>query len=311
MLRANNSNTNFQPQSMLRYLACSLLFVGSIGAWAQNWEDQFIAAFHQQDSLAQRQVLQQWEKAQPNNAELMTMYYNYYMQRARREIVQVFSTPPDGEALELRNEKGELSGYMGSEIFYEKAQTQQAIAWLDRALQSYPNRLDIRFGKIYALGLIEDWQPFTTAILEAIAHGKKINHHWLWKNNEAVDEAADFFAGSIQDYQVDLFNTQDDELLNNVRTIARQLLEQFPNHIESLSNIVVSYMYEKKYEQALPYLERAIQVDPEDAILVNNMAELQKRMGHYNEARRYYQRLIELIPEEKAQIENAIRQLPQ
>jgi len=74
------------------------------------------------------------------------------------------------------------------------------------------------------------------------------DNQWTWANNENQENGKDFFLSSLQDYQVQLYNTGNDDLLLNMREIANEVLKFYPNHIESLSNLSITYLLTGEYD---------------------------------------------------------------
>jgi len=77
---------------------------------------------------------------------------------------------------------------------------------------------------------------------------------------------------SIQSYQLRLYNTGNDDLLENMREIANEVLKHYPNHIPSLSNISISYLLTGKFDKAIETLLKAEKINPKDFIVLSNIA---------------------------------------
>ena len=57
---------------------------------------------------------------------------------------------------------------MGSNSYYSEKELQKAFKKIDEGISNFPNRLDMRFGKIYVLGLVENWEDFTAEIIKTV-----------------------------------------------------------------------------------------------------------------------------------------------
>src|SRR6185369_9270688 len=204
-------------------------------------------------------------------------YFNFYTRKSRREIVTLNAKKHDGGFLELTDSTGKKVGTMGSDIYYDEAILQKGFEYIDRGIAFYPGRLDMRFGKIYMLGKIENFSEFTKLIVETIDYGNKIKNGWSWKEAKPLEDAENFFLNSLQDYVVTIYNTEDDSLLLYIRQIAERVLKYYPNHVESLANISLTYLVVGEYDKALPNLLKAEIIAPKDIIVLNNIAEVYKR----------------------------------
>jgi tetratricopeptide (TPR) repeat protein len=78
-----------------------------------------------------------------------------------------------------------------------------------------------------------------------------------------------------------------------MREISEQILKYYPNHVESLSNISVSYLLTGEYEKALIPLLKAEKIDPKDAIVLSNIAQAYKLKEDKENAIKYYKKTIE------------------
>jgi tetratricopeptide (TPR) repeat protein len=262
--------------------------------FGQNYHEEFGKYFQPGDTIKQLEILTKWETATPKDPELFTSYFNYYFSKSRDEIlVLAAGKPPKGEqALILKDSKSKEAGYIGSQVDYGQLDLQKAFSKINQGIELFPNRLDMRFGKIYVLGQIKDWTNFTSEIIRAIDYSSKNSNKWTWTNNMKQQGGKDFFLSSLQDYQMQLYNTGDDGLLSNMQDIANVVLKYYPDHIESLSNLSIAYLVTKKYEKALVPLLKAEKLNQKDFIVLTNIAYAYKENGEKGQAIKYYERVL-------------------
>jgi len=211
---------------------------------------------------------------------------------------------------QLIDSTNQVAGFISSKINYNKSNLKQAFESIDKGINLYPNRLDMRFGKIYVLGQIRDWRSFTDEIIVTINYSSKNDNNWTWALNEKKQNGKEFFLGSLQDYQMQLYDTMDDDLLKNMQEIAQAVLNLYPNHIESLSNLSIAYLVEKKYEKALIPLKKAEDVNPNDFIVLNNLAYAYRELNNKEKAIEYYKKVIKFGDKQaKEQAEKEIEKL--
>jgi tetratricopeptide (TPR) repeat protein len=260
----------------------------------QNFKAQFDKLCQEGDTAKQIQLLSKWESANPEDPELFTSYFNYYFLKSRQEFVSLKANQPMGESLQLQDSTGQVEGFLGSEIVYNLKVLQKGLEKIDEGIKMYPDRLDMRFGKIYALGQAEDWENFTNEIVKTIQYSKENNNDWTWTFNEKKENGKEFFLGSIQGYQVNLYDTENDELLKNMRTIAEEILKIYPDHIESLSNISLTYLLTGEYDKGIEALLKAEKIDPTDGIVLSNIAHGYKLKGDIENSIKYYEKMLKL-----------------
>lgn len=277
----------------------TFLLLSSI-CFGQDFGSEFLKYCLEGDESKQLKILEKWEKADPNNPELFTSYFNYYFSQSRQEFVSLTTDQPDGESLSLQDSTGKTAGFLGSQISYNQETLKKAFDKIEQGIKLYPNRLDMRFGKIYAQGQLEDWENFTDEIVRTIRYSSENKNQWVWTNNEKKKDGKEILLSSLQDYQLSLYNTGDDKLLINMRTIAEEILKYYPNHVASLSNLSITYLLTGEYEKGIEPLLRAEKLDPTDAIVLSNIAQGYKLKGEKEKAIQYYKKAIKHGDEQTA-----------
>ena len=112
---------------------------------------------------------------------------------------------------------------------------------------------------------------------------------WTWDDNKPLDDPKEFMLSSIQSYQIQLYNTENDSLLDNMKRIAETVLKYYPDHIESLSNLSIVFMLQEQYDKALEPLLKAEKLDSKDFIVLSNIAQAYKLKGDNKNAIKYYE----------------------
>ncbi len=292
----------------MKYIISFLsILLYSTSIFGQDYKSDFIKYCQDGDTTKQFETLISWESEDPKNPELFTSYFNYYFLKSKQEVLSLSTEEPKGESLSLQDSTGKTAGFLGSSSYFNPETFNKGIDKIDEGIKLYPNRLDMRFGKIYMLGLVKNWQGFTDEIVKAIKFSRINNNKWTWTNNEKKENGKDFLLSSIQDYQLTLYNTDNDDLLTNMRTIAQEILKFYPNHIESLSNLSVTYLLTDEYDKGIEPLLRAEKIDPTDAIVLVNIAQGYKLKGDKSTAIEYYEKVIK--HGEESSIEYAKQQI--
>ena len=260
--------------------------------FSQNYQSEFEKYCQTNDTINQLKILTQWESENPKDAELYTSYFNYHFMKSRQELLSLSSDQPNGESLALTDSLNQTAGFLGSQIHYNEFELKKGFSKIDEGIQLYPNRLDMRFGKIYALGEVSDWGNFTSEIIKTIEHSATNANNWTWTNHEKKEGGKKEFLLSIQTYQLQLYNTGNDDLLQNMRAIANEVLKYYPNHVESLSNISITYLLTEDYDKGIEALLKAEKIDPKDYIVLANIAHAYKLKGEKEKSITYYKKVI-------------------
>ena len=261
---------------------------------AQTYRETFLEHFKAKDSTAVVELLTKWEQEKPDDPELFVSYFNYYFNEGRQEVLTLQDGPPPGEeeVLQIQDSTGEVEGYFGSTILYDRELVNKGFEYINRGIAKYPERLDMRFGKIYTLGQVEDWPAFTKEVIQTIAYSDEIKNQWTWSNGEPLEGGSEFFLSSIQDYQLQLFYTEEDSLLVNMRQIAEEILRYYPEDVPSLSNLSITYLLTEEYDKGLEPLFKAEKLNPKDAVVLANIARAYVLKGDDKRALKYYKKVV-------------------
>ncbi|WP_124978853.1 tetratricopeptide repeat protein [Nonlabens xiamenensis] len=261
---------------------------------AQDFKSEFNTYFVNQDTLNQRLVLDKWEDAKPDDIDLKISLLNYHFRKSREEVINMTTDAPQGAGLAIQDSLGNEKAYLSSHFVFDLSELEKGLSKIDEAIKDHPDRLDLRFGKTYVLGQVPLWERFTQEILITVVYSQKNDNQWLWADNEKLTEGQDFLLGSIQDYQLQLYNTSDDSLLENMRRIAFQVLKFYPTHVESWSNIAITYSLQGEFDQAIFYLRKAEEINPSDTIVLGNLANNYQQLDQLDKAESYLLKVIDL-----------------
>ncbi len=269
------------------------LIIVVMTAWAQDFQADFVKSFNAKDTTAQIEILEKWQAADANDPELYVSYFNYYFVRSKQEMIMLEASPTGEQSLSIQDSSGQSVGFLNGGIYYDPVFFEKAIAIIDTGISRFPSRLDMRFGKIYVLGLKKDWDAHTNEIIKAIDDHFADSVQWTWSEGEAVEDRNDFFLSSVQDYQYDLYGTGDTSLLPKMGEIAQAVLNYHPEHVESLSNLSITYLLTDQFDKALVPLLKAEEIRPTDAIVLSNIAQAYFMMENKEKAILYYRKVIE------------------
>ncbi|MEO8146949.1 MAG: tetratricopeptide repeat protein [Bacteroidia bacterium] len=276
-------------QTIIFTILLAGLFQSAAG---QDFKQQFDDLCKKKDTAGEEKLLAQWQDKKPNDPELYVAYYNFYVQKSMKEMIGLEQQQKGENSLELKDSAGKVAGYMNDMVVYDDKYLRKGFEYIDKGIAMFPNRLDMRFGKIYILGKNENYKDFTDEIIKTIEYSNKNKNAWLWTDNKPQDEPKQFMLSAIQDYILQLYDTGDDTLLDNMKGISEAVLKYYPDHVESLSDLSIVYMLNKEYDKALEQLLKAEKIAPTDCIVLNNIAEAYKRKGDNANAITYYEKIL-------------------
>lgn len=275
----------------MKHLFLLLCTCAAIPIAAQSYQQQCNDLVSKKDTAAQRQLLEKWALADSSDAELYVAYFNYYANKSHSSMLELGRKPKGKEALTLTDSTKKTVGYLYGNSSFDPVILQKGFDWIDKGIQKFPARLDMRFGKVYMYGKVEDYEDFTTELVKAIDYSAVIKNKWSWSNGKPLNDPEKFLLGNVQTYVLQLYNTGNDSLLGNMKQISEAVLKQYPDHVESLSDLAIVYMLREQYDEALTALLKAEKLAPKDAIVLNNIAQAYKRKGDKKNAVTYYKKV--------------------
>jgi tetratricopeptide (TPR) repeat protein len=281
--------TTMIKQTLILIFSLTLIFNQATG---QTLKLQFNELVSKKDTVGQKELLEKWEKTDNNDPELFVAYFNYYVIKSKNEIITLGQNPKGKDVLQIMDQdtsKKEPVGFLYGDTYYNPDLLSKGFDWINKGIEKHPNRLDMQFGKIYMFGQIEDYENFTKEIIKTIDYSAINKNKWTWADSKPLDDPKEFMLSSIQNYQIQLYNTENDDLLDNMKRIAETVLKYYPDHIESLSNLSIVYMLQKQYDKALEPLLKAEKLNPKDYIVLSNIAQAYKLKGDTKNAIKYYE----------------------
>jgi tetratricopeptide (TPR) repeat protein len=278
--------------------------------FGQSKFEKFKQLYAIKDTTKIKMLLREWESANPNDPEFYTCAFNYYYSISKEEVLSLQNKNPNKDSYQLTDSTGKVAGYLTSNLGYNEARLKTAFGYIDKGIAKFPNRLDMRFGKIYLLGEFGEYRKFSDEILKTIEYSVTIKNKWLWTENNEKDDAENFMLSTVQAYLKQLFDANDDSLLTNMIQIGETTLKYYPKNVEILSTTAVAFMLTQKYDKAIVYLKQAEFIDPKDCIVLNNIAHTYKLIGDKANSIKYY-KLMEKYGDQrtKQQAESNIKQL--
>jgi len=258
---------------------------------AQSLKEQFARAFTKDDTITEIKILAAWSQSAHDDPDRYVYAFNYYVKRGLPDILSLTTTKPAGGAYELKDKNNNTAGYLGNATGFNPQFINQGLACIDSAIIKFPNRLDMRFGKVYVLKKISDYDKFTDEIVKAVEYGQTINNQWLWRDGKPLDDPEKSMLSTVQSYFLQLYGAGD-ENAPNMRRIAEAILKYYPDNVENLSDLSITYIIGKEYDKALPYLLRAEKIAPEDYIILNNIGYCYEQRGSKQNAIKYYELVV-------------------
>lgn len=269
-----------------------LFFISNI-AFGQSYVEKFNMLLKDNDSIQITNLLKEWEVKAPQDPEYYISAFNFYYSNCKQEEVYKKNTST------LSNHFNQHATNQIRIICTNIEFFQLAINTIEKGIERFPNRLDFRFGKCFALKEFELYKPLTEELIKTIHYSATNKNNWFWFENKAVDSPENFLLEAIQSYMIKLYSSEDIGLLTNMKLIGESALKYYPNNVPIISSTAVAYMLTQDYDKSIAYLKKAEALNPKDLIVINNLAHGYKLKGDKPAALKYYM-LSEFLSDDKS-----------
>ncbi len=246
------------------------------------------------DGVGVETVLNNWEKVDPENKELLLGRYAYYMTKA--QTVEVVTKPEKkylgGEAvLSLKDSLGN-DVYYFQQTTYDDSLFRIALDWLDKAIGLYPKEFYYRNVRCAALILYEGESP-------DMAHAYAANlidtyysdpSGWEYDGDPADEET---FLALVQQICYSFYSLGTPSGYKAFKSLSEKMLEFDENNTDFLSNVGTYYLVaENDSKTALKYYNRVLKIDPNDYAAAKNCVLIYKDQKNTKMEKKYLPMLI-------------------
>lgn len=208
--------------------------------------DQFVSLFDAKDTTAMARMLADWDR---NDPEYYACAVNYYLIKA------------------MEDEQG-----LG--ILYST---------FDKGISMFPDRLDIRVGKIRSL---IDFKRYDEAIAElctSLDYSVKNGNQWLWKRGKpASEDGQEFFIDLVHQFYSELEEAMDKK--EQLEKMVDKALSFYPADIRLRNDKVILLIERWEFEDAIDSLVSIRKDVPDDDVVNMNLGYLYYTSAQYDEA---------------------------
>lgn len=291
-------------------------------ATAQSPYKQFYDAVHESDTAAMTACILKIRSMNEQTAERYIAEYNYYFNLSTTYSGVVTSTEPpsveecpSGEVYTLTDSTGNVSGYMYYAHYWDLARVDSALDVINRGITLFPDRLDMRYGKIHLLQQLRRWDFFADEIHAVLDRTTQNNLQWQWPGLNGPIEGT--ITEGIFDYEKELFMAAvDDENADRkkqnillLRSIAEDLYRHFPKYVQNINMIAASYQVLEDHNTALSWLLKAEKVAPHDGVILSNIADTYYMLGDSKNEHKYLKKVIKYgTPDQKERAERYLKE---
>ncbi|HHW12051.1 MAG TPA: tetratricopeptide repeat protein [Firmicutes bacterium] len=193
-------------------------------------------------------------------------------------------------------------GYLYSEIVFDEEKMDLGLKYLDEGLKRHPARLDMHLGKLHALDKISRYEAGKEALLEMLNLSVELDNRWLYQDGVPLEDGYAFMLENIQGWINHYFNLEEERVHDYIIEICQRMIQLYPDCVYAYNNLGAICYYKNDYPEALAYFRQAAACNPEDTIVIKNIAHLARTIGDRELALEYYGKLMEYGNEEEKEM---------
>lgn len=247
-------------------------------------------------------VLNNWEKADSTNAKMLMGRFNYYFTKAQSSEVVTRPTKKYlgmDPILTLKDTTGADVHYYQVNVFDDELYG-EAVKAADKAMRTWPDRIDFRFMKANAYIAYEKESPdMALAYLQNLVKENSTGKAWEYDGAE-VDEY--FFEDAMQEYCFSFYSIGSPASHEAFRTLSEQLYALFPDNTGFLNNIGSYYLIKQEYKTALKQYDKVLKKQKDDYIAIQNAMLASRRLKNVKLEKKYLAMMVKYGPEKDSKL---------
>jgi len=276
-----------------------ILFLSSLAA-ENHYRDQFQELLLMGKKVALFDLLAKWEEETPDDIELYIAYFNYWI-----------NLNSQSEPIESKRYDDHIGHYI--EINYNEADVKTGMSYIHEAIKLYPDRLDLYLGPCSIYSQMKKYEELYSMISTIYHQSIENNHVWFWTDHTIIENNSinpenvvlERIYGYLGKMYEDIENTQE-----YIKKIIDLEVDLFPQNVRCLNNASQYYASVNDFDRTLELLFQANYIDPDDYVVVANIAYTYELQGDYSNSLIYYHQLMEFdISEAIEYAENGINRI--
>jgi len=290
-------------------LAAAMLFGVSFNASSQtlsskedylNRYNLLIARFGA-NGVGVETLLDKWEAAYPDDLDMLEARFAYYFTKSKTtQTISLTKSKYLGQApvLSLKDSLGVDHNYFEDNL-YDEETFGKAVSYLDKAIQTYQNRLDLRFIKSAAYFEYEKESPdMTLSFLKGLIDYNGQSHpKWEYPDYDKVTD--EDFANFIQEYCGSFYQLGSDSGWEAFKSLSEKMLQYQPKNTLFMTNIGTYYFaYKKDNKAALKQYNAVLKIKPDDYAAIKNCVLLARSQKDVKLQKKYLPMLVKYAPNE-------------
>ena len=250
-------------------------------------------------------LLDRWVAAYPDDVQMLTGKFSYWFSKSQTlQLVPKDQLKFLGEnpAVVLKDSTGANVNYF-QETMYDDEMFGEAQKALEKAIQLYPDRLDLRFLKVASLiGYEKESPDMALSSLKSLMIYNATQHpKWEYPGVDKVDN--EFFSAALQEYCYLFFRYGTPATYEAFKELSQQMLTYEPKNVLFLDNIGSYWLVARKDNKtAMKYYSKVLKIKADDLTAIKNIIILARNSNNVKLEKKYLPLLIKYTQDEKENI---------
>lgn len=250
-------------------------------------------------------LLDRWSAAYPDDVQMLVGKFSYWFSKSQTiQLVHKDGQKFLGEKpyVVLKDTTGCDVNYF-QETFYDDEMFGTAQKSLEKAIQLYPDRLDLRFLKIASLiGYEKESPDMALSSLKSLMVYNATQHpKWEYPGADNVDD--DFFSAALQEYCYLFFRYGTPSTYEAFRELSEQMLTTDPKNVLFLDNLGSYWLVARRDDKtALKYYTKVLKIKADDLTAIKNIIILARNSGNVKLEKKYLPLLIKYTGDESEKL---------
>ena len=250
-----------------------VLSAASVQALEQAQFDELLADLQAGKLESVADFLDKNPKLATTDPDYTVLLLNHgFMANRNSRLIVAQGEPEEGDYELASLDDPSVKGFMREQVTFNNEAIIKVIQVAQKNLKSFPEYLDIHFGIAAIASGIGEWKIATEQLVSMLKHSREIDNQWKWGKVRGIEgDPEEFMIQSVLPYSSELFRLETPETDQFLIQLSEALIQYYPKKVYGYANLGSFYAVTGKKEKAREYYQKALEVDPSDQIVKQNI----------------------------------------
>lgn len=168
-------------------------------------------------------------------------------------------------------------GFLREVVSFDEVSILESLRIAQNNLTYFPNQLDIHFGIASIAQNIGEHSLMADQLNSMLKTSKEIDNKWQWgKVGSMEGDPEEFMIQGLLPRTAMLFRLESEEGDRLLINVSEALIQYYPNKVYGYANLGSLYGATKRYDEARKYYEKALEIDPSDEVVKSNLKNMKE-----------------------------------